>query len=181
MAKIQFIRVTKEIENADFDCGIDSINKYVKGSYFPTIAQHAYAYNIMSGSIMLGNFMIMFREILLEDFPEEIADVDAGVKDNRISAVHVRYLAIDGQYQRREIGTYALKVIIRRIEDMAVNWPIRVITIDARSDLIGWYEKIGFRRMHQNTLGQEGVTVAMYFDCMVYYNELKEYMENCYE
>lgn len=45
---------------------------------------------------------------------------------------------------------------------LAVNWPIRVITIDAREDLVTWYEKLGFRKMITNTLGQDGVTVSMF-------------------
>ena len=181
MRKVQFIRVTENIESGGFDCGIPAINQYVRDSYFPTIAHHVSSYNIMSGSVLLGNFMIMFKEINLDQFPKEVADVDPGIKDGAISSVHVRYLAIDKRYQRKKIGTCTLKVIIKRVEDMAENWPIRVMTIDARPDLVAWYERMGFRKMYQNTIGQEGVTVAMYFDCIRSYDELKEYMDSYYE
>lgn len=37
----------------------------------------------------------MFREIELDDFPPEIADYDPEIKDRKVSAVHIRYIAID--------------------------------------------------------------------------------------
>ncbi len=46
---------------------------------------------------------------------------------------------------------------------LAANWPIRVITIDAREDLVTWYEKLGFRKMVYNTPGQDGITVSMFW------------------
>lgn len=64
---------------------------------------------------------------------------------------------------------------------MADAWPVRLITIDAREELEEWYVKEGFIRMKRNTIGQDGVTVAMYYDCKKFSKELKEYMEDFYE
>lgn len=64
---------------------------------------------------------------------------------------------------------------------MADNWAIRLITIDARTDLVGWYEKEGFKKMKENTPGQDGVTIAMYYDCMKFSEELIEYMQEICE
>ena len=47
MGKLLFEKVTKDIETIDsssFDCGVDSINGYIRESYYPTIFQEAYAY-----------------------------------------------------------------------------------------------------------------------------------------
>ena len=96
-------------------------------------------------------------------------------------SVHIRYLAIEKKYQSNKIGTNTLQVIIKDIEQFAENWPIRVITIDARNDLVEWYEKQGFKRMRKNTVGQDISTVAMYFDCMKFSHELETYLESQYE
>lgn len=181
MGILQFKSVTRDVESLPFDCGVDSINEYVKNSYYPTITQHAYAYSIMSGERVLGYYQVLFRDIKLDDFPAKIADYDPGVKDEKISAVHIRYIAIDEQYQGHKIGTSTLQTIIKNVKNLSELWPIRVITIDAKSDLVDWYKREGFKKMKNNTVGQEGTTEAMYFDCMRYGDELEKYIDSIYE
>ena len=181
MGNLQYRRVTREVENSSFTCGVPSIDDYVKNSYYPTIVQHAYGYSISGKGIVLGYYMIMFREIKLADFPPEIADYDPEIKERKISAVHIRYIAIDERYQHNKIGTFTIQTIIKSVKMLAVNWPIRVITIDAREDLVTWYEKLGFRKMITNTPGQDGVTVSMFFDYMQQKDEFMKYMDSIYE
>ncbi len=178
MGTLQFKRVTQEVEKLPFDCGVASINEYVKNSYYPTIVQHAYAYSIISKEKILGYYQVMFREIELGDFPEDISDYNPGVKEDKISAVHIRYIAVDKNFHGHKIGTGTLQTIIKDVEELADVWPIRVITIDARLDLVEWYERQGFIKMKNNTVGQDIATVAMYFDCMKYSKELEEYLES---
>ena len=64
---------------------------------------------------------------------------------------------------------------------MSDDWPIRVITIDARCDLVHWYEIEGFKKMPINTSGQDGVTVAMYYGLLKNNEELQSYIEEMYE
>ena len=131
----------------------------------------------MNGDIVLGYFQILFREIELEDFPEEISEYDPEIK-RTISAIHIRYIAIDKKYQRKGIGNATLQAIIKNVERLAELWPIRVITLDAMVHLVPWYMQVGFVKMKTNTLGQDGVSDAMYFDCMKHADELAEFMES---
>ena len=181
MGKLQYRKVTEEVENTSFTCGVRSIDEYVRNSYFPTVVQHAYGYSISGKGTILGYYMIMFREIELDDFPEEIADYDPEIKDRKISAVHIRYIAIDEKYQHKNIGTATIQTIIKEVEILAEKWPIRVITIDAREDLVSWYEKLGFRKMVNNTPGQDGVTVSMFFDCMQHKDTFVKYIDSICE
>ncbi len=178
MATFQFRLVTQQVENSSFDCGVNSINDYVKNSYYPLITQQAYTYSITAEKVLLGYYQILFREIIIEDFPEEISDYyDPGVKDGKITSLHIRYIAIDKDYQNKNIGTGALRSIIKDVLDYADFLPIRVITIDARNDLVDWYKSEGFEEMKINTEGQDGTTVAMFYDCMKYSSELEEYLD----
>lgn len=181
MGNLQYRKVTREVENTSFTCGVPSIDEYVKNSYYPTIVQQAYGYSISGRGIVLGYYMIMFREIELDDFPPEIADYDPEIKDRKVSAVYIRYIAIDEKYQHNRIGTAAIQTIIKSVKMLAANWPIRVITIDAREDLVTWYEKLGFRKMVYNTPGQDGITVSMFLDCMQKKDEFMEYIDSIYE
>ena len=178
MARLDFKLVTRNVADCqDFDCGIDSINKYVKDSYYPSIAQHAYAYNIIGNGKSLGYIQFLFRDVELDYFPDDISGVDPGIKANTLPAIHIRFLAIDKSYQRNRIGTAALETIIKRIQDLAEEWPVSMITIDARDELVEWYEQVGFKKMVKNSPGQDGITVAMYYSCIKHPEKLKEYME----
>jgi GNAT superfamily N-acetyltransferase len=158
MGKLQFIEVDNKVEDAIFACGIESINNYIRESYYPHIVQNAYTYSIMYKDIILGYYQIMFREIKLEDFPEEISDYSTEINNSKLSAVHIRFIAIDEKYQKNGIGTAVLHTIIEKVRQLSIFWPIRVITIDAKLDLIGWYSEIGFNKMIHNTAGQDGTT-----------------------
>jgi hypothetical protein len=178
MGTLLFEKVTADVEKTSFDCGIGSINEYVKESYYPAIVQHAYAYSIMDVKHkILGYYQVLFREIEINDFPDDIADYDPEIKGGTISSIHIRFIAIDKKYHKHGIGTSSLRVIIKNIMEVTEFFPIRVITIDARSDLIEWYRKLGFQEMIKNTVGQEGITKAMYFDCLRYVDELNIYLE----
>ena len=112
METLEFERVTQEVETCCFDCGVDSINEYVRESYYPMILQHAYAYCVARRGRILGYYQIMFKEIELDAFLEEISDYsDEGLNKNRISTVHIRYIAVDSRYQGHKIGTKVLEVI----------------------------------------------------------------------
>lgn len=178
MGTLHFRKVTKDIENTKFKCGKESIDEYVKNSYFPTIIQHAYAYSIMKDDIILGYYQILFREIELTDFPEDISEYEDGIKDGKISALHIRFIAIEKSYQGHKIGTATLKTIIKNVRELADYWPVRVITIDATLDHYEWYKRMGFLDMKENSPGQDGVTIAMYLDCHKFERELNEYIKN---
>ena len=175
MAELRFYKVTKDVENIKFDCGIKSINEYIQQSYYPLIIQQAYTYSVQSGDKVVGFYQIMFREIELNDFPDEISDFsDSGIDENKIVAVHIRFIAVDNNLHHHKLGTNILRIVIESIKKLSKEWPIRVVTIDAREELIGWYEQEGFKKMKNNTPGQDGVSEAMYFSLLNYSDELEE-------
>lgn len=178
MGILQFKMVTRDVENIHFECGKGTINEYVKNSYFQTIIQHAYTYSILNKNIILGYYQILFREIELTDFPDDISEYDDSIKDGKISSLHIRFIAVDELYQRHKLGTATLKTIMKDVTELAKQWPVRVITIDATLEYHDWYKRMGFVDMKKNTPGQDGVTISMYFDCHRFANELNGYIES---
>ena len=179
MAKIQFERISSKNQLENFDCGNASINIDIKEAYFPDLLQHAYTYCVKSGETTLGVYQIMFREVQLDDFPEDISDFTTEIKDNTISAVHIRFVAVEKKYQHNKIGKMIVQSIIKQVEQLNLRWPVRIITIDALEDLVPWYESIGFKKAIYNPPESEGITVAMFFDCMSLDNKTK--IEECHE
>ena len=181
METLELKRVLRDVEETEFDCGIDTINDMVKNSYYPFIAQHAYTYSIIYKEKIIGYIQIMLRDINISSFPDDISDINPEIRDGTITSMHINFLAIDQRCQRKTFGTYALKMMISRVDKFAKEWPIRVITIDAREELVTWYERIGFKRISKNFDGQSGYNVAMYMSCLKYGDELEEYLKSQYE
>lgn len=176
MDELLFTLATEEELTKPFTCGVTSINEYVEEAYYPLISQHAYTYTISSKGHILGFYQILVHEIALDDFPQEISDFDPNIKqNNKIAALHIRFLAIDEKYQHKGIGTVSLRNIIRQTNELVKRIPISVITIDARSDLVSWYEKEGFKKMLKNTPGQGEITTAMFYNCLQFADKLSEY------
>lgn len=179
-AKLQFSLVTQNVEKTSFDCGNQTINGYIKDSYYATLIQEAYGYRISAEELTLGYFQILFRELKMEDFPETISDYQASIKTDTISALHIRYLAIDKKYQKKGIGTAVIKIILQDICDLSKKFPVRVVTIDAVIERVEWYKKLGFKELQKNTVSQDGITQAMFFDCCTFLDKLNEYIDqNC--
>lgn len=186
MAQLYFELITKLSQAyIKCDCGNKTINQYVSDSYFAALAQHAYAYNICAYNnygvrFSLGYIQILFRDVELKHFPSDISDIDPGIKEAGLPAIHIRYLAIDKKYQHSKIGITALEAMIKKIQELSKEWPISMITIDARQELVKWYEKVGFKVMIENWAGQDGYNVGMYYKCINKEEELSEYMESFY-
>ena len=177
MAELEFKLLREDVTDGAFNCGVTSINQYVVNSFMATLLQHGYAYQITYKNVTLGYYMIMFNHIKLEDCPEVISDYTSGLSDFLYS-VEIKYLAIDQKFQRKKIGTAVLPIIIKSIKDYTLLFPIRLITIDARDDLIEWYKSFGFVEFPQNQEWQGGYTTKMYIDCMIRSKELEEYLQS---
>lgn len=180
MSKLTYKFLQKEIKSGEFDCGVESINQYVVDSYLATLLQHGYAYQILyDNEIVVGYYMITFKHVIIEDCPGAISEYTSGLSDF-LYCMEIKYIAIAKEYQNRKIGTVVLPTIIKSIKDYAVMFPIRLITVDARNDLVDWYKKMGFIEFPKNPNWQEGYTTRMYIDCMIHQKELDEYLESLY-
>lgn len=180
MSNLTYKFLQEDIKSGKFDCGVESINKYVVDSFYATLLQHGYAYQILYNNIVVGYYMITLNHVELEECPETISDYTSGLCDF-LYCVEIKYLAIEKCYQHRKIGTNVLPSIIKSIKDYTSIIPIRLITIDARSELVEWYKKFGFIEFPNNPEWQEGYTRKMYIDCMMHKKELKEYLESNYQ
>lgn len=180
MSKLIYRLLQEDIKKGTFDCGVNKINEYIVKSFFATLLQHGYAYQIIyNDGIVVGYYMITFNHVSIDSCPEAISEYTSELNDFLYCA-EIKYLAIDKKYQGKKIGTYVLLAIIKDIKEYAVHLPIRLITIDARNDLVSWYKKMGFAEFPQNPKWQEGVTTKMYMDCLLHQKELDEYLSSLF-
>lgn len=174
MAKIKISKMEKEIPTESIDCGNASINALIEKSYYPTILQHAYSYIVCYDEKIIGAYMLKFVKIELEDCPEEIADYVSDMCSDCFS-LHIKYIAVDEKYQRKGIGKYLLKYIVKGVRELCENWPIRLITLDALKEKYDWYCSLGFLPFNKEDLEDDNTTIHMYLDCLIHVEKVNTY------
>jgi len=86
-----------------------------------------------------------------------------GVEDypySRYPALKIARLATDDHYTNRGIGMHMLREILVMTITISHNVGCRIITVDAKTRSIGFYEAFGFRR----TLRKQTDSTSMYRD-----------------
>lgn len=166
MAQLIFNLVTLDSSATplnEFRCGNSSIELRLR-VYAASMSslKHAYTYSVSFENLLLGYYMISFKKILLSECPEQIRDY-YGDLDYCVS-VHIELVAVASKYQHHRIGTTILKEIIRRVQLLSAHFPVRLITLDALEEYIGWYTNNGFAPISDFPLG--GSTRLMYLDCI---------------
>lgn len=165
MAK--FICPLMEEEAVHFSCANPSIDLLVRESYFVTLLKQAYGHQIRTEDQVVGYYLIHFRSIKNNKINQMLGQPEEEYESSLLDfyiALHIKYLAIDKEWQHRGIGTAVLKGLIDEGVNLSKKYPIRMITIDALAEYYNFYKKIGF----QDIPGQKpaGPTIPMFLDCM---------------
>lgn len=180
MPALQIRPIRRDSETDVFDCGNPSIEGRIRGSYFASLLQEGYGYEITVNEQLVGYYMIALTVLNGKNIPQENEDVYSGVYQcQRYAAVEITYLAIDKRYQKHKIGTNVLKIIIKNIRSWCDRMPIRYIMIDALKEKEKWYADRGFFAVNNASPDAgNGATVKMLIDCLCHEEELRQYMES---
>lgn len=54
MIAIKTKKVQCDLSDSSFNCGVAGINRMIRESYYPTLLQHMYAYEIIVNDIIVG-------------------------------------------------------------------------------------------------------------------------------
>ncbi len=179
MGEIHIQRLEKDVSKETFDCGNNSINNMIFESYYPTLLQHAYTYEVTSvnaSKVILGYFMILFKTLPIEECPDDISGYFCDFV-NSCCALHIKCVAVQKKYQNRMIGTSIVKTIVKHVLDLSKRWPVLLITIDALKEKIEWYKKLGFLPFKEEDIDNMEPTITMYIDCISDRSIVKNYIE----
>lgn len=177
MTNIRIIRLQHEVVPGSFDCGVTSINNQIENSYYPSMLQYQYSFEILGNDIPIGFYVCSFRKIPIDAGPKDIAEYSVDTIKAYYS-LDITYFAIARQYQNYGIGSMVLDMLIKQTMQNCSIYPIRLITLDALKEKVEWYKKRGFRLFKENdVLDTNTSTVTMYVDCLLSENrrQLDEY------
>jgi len=166
MGKIVIQKLKYDVQSGSFDCGNESINRLIQESYFPTLLQYSYAYEVSVSGQVVGYYMIKVKSVKLEKAPSEIREYESSIVHD-CCALHISYVAVDKKYQNKKIGTYILKCIVAQTLNICQKFPITIITLDALKDRYDWYKKRGFVAFDENELETMETTIPMYVNCIL--------------
>lgn len=175
MSRIIIKKLSTDPVHTAFDCGVAGINDMIiNRSYYPTILQHLYSFEIIVDDVLVGYYMYGFRKLKMEECPGDIGEYYSDMSDVCYT-LHIRYIAIATQYQHNGIGQRVLYLIIRQIYEMCKNWPIRLITLNALPERVNWYKENGFQLFNESDIKGGNKDIPMYMDCLLDVEKVREY------
>lgn len=175
MAKIVIDKLEHEVLSKKFDCGNDSINRKIPESFFPTLMQYAYAYEVLHDTKVVGYYMVNIRTIRIEDGPDCISEYSSTLIDH-FSVLHINYIAVDKRSQRNQIGTGIMRFIVSQAKELCKQAPITAITLDALKEKYDWYTNLGFIAFDDSELENDNPTITMYMICLIKPEDVNNYI-----
>lgn len=178
MPTLQIRPIGIDSETVRFDCGNPSIEDRIKHTYYASLLQEGYGYEIVANQQLIGYYMITFTMLNGDRIPVEDQQYSSGVYQClRYAAVEITYLAIDKRYQGKNIGTTVLKAIIKDVRSWCHRLPIRFIMIDALKEKEKWYADRGFFTVNGDSPDAGNcATVKMLIDCLCNQDGLNKYL-----
>ena len=127
-----------------FDCGNDTINRFVHGSLKKQIRE-----NLSRAAVLLDDeaddrFAGFYT---LTSFTIEaplLAELSSGRLPNQVPCVRMVMLGIDKHYQGQKLGRKLLQDAIRRMIDAADSIDIYGLYLDADPPAVDFYRHLGF-------------------------------------
>lgn len=176
MAELYFNKIEHPI--SEFSCGNASIEKSIKNSYFQSLCEISYTFEVRYDDKVVGYFCLKLHTIEPRDLPEDIGDISLG-EPFMFYAVEIKFLAVWKYVQHKGIGTAIINTIISLLRECNSNIPYRFVYINALSELADWYEKLGFSYFDDTAVDTMSPTIPMFLDLNSDSNAaaLKEYME----
>ncbi len=173
--EIRIDKLNSNVNMTNFDCNNPSINKLIKNSYYPTLVRQGYTFSVSYQNTVIAYYMLNFMHFDISSFPDEISECYDDSFSNSFCSVHIKYIAVDRQYQKQGIATMILQYIMGSTKELSNLWPIRFITLDALTDKVGLYRKLGFKEFEPEDI--HSPTVTMYYDCTTL-EEIESYTSN---
>ncbi|MCZ0860160.1 GNAT family N-acetyltransferase [Methanocorpusculum sp. MG] len=147
------------IDRTHFCCSEQYLNDYFKED---ALKDHEYLYSITKVMEHEGHIVGFFTLVTDTINPNSVeTSVGKKYEYTKLPAVKIARLATDTQYLGKGIGTAMMIWIFRIVADLTSDVGCRVITVDAKRDAVGFYQKFAFHPVQSK---KETDTVPMYLD-----------------
>ncbi len=136
MFDIELIDIHGDEDLKGFKCEDTLLNEFIKrDAYFEHIMHLSRTKIIKVNEVVAGYFTIEFRSI----------EIPIDGDDNKYTAVVLKCLAVDENFENKGIGTNVLEYITVNSKDISEFIGCRCLFIDARVSKLRWYKDRGFQ------------------------------------
>lgn len=137
------VLLTKDHDRNAFDCGVPSLNEYLKMYALQNQKKHAArTYVATRANRVVGYYSLAYGSVSLEEAPQS---VKAGLPRHPIPMILLARLAVDSTEQARGLGAALLKNALIRTIQAAEIAGLRAMLVHAKDDSAKrFYEKFGF-------------------------------------
>jgi len=137
------VLLTKDHDRNSFDCGVPSLNDYLKKYALQNQKKHvARTYVVTRGNRIVGYYSLAYGSVSLEEAPQS---VKSGLPRHPVPVILLARLAVDSTEQGSGLGAALLKDALIRTIQAADIAGLRAILVHAKDDSAKrFYEKFGF-------------------------------------
>jgi GNAT superfamily N-acetyltransferase len=137
------VLLTKDHDRNAFDCGVPSLNDYLKKYALKNQKKHAArTYVATRANRIVGYYTLAYGSVSLEEAPQS---VKSGLPRHPIPVILVARLAVDSTEQGSGLGSAMLKDALLRTIQAAEIAGLRSMLVHAKADSAKrFYEKFGF-------------------------------------
>ncbi len=180
-----FVRRIDQNEEIEFECGDDDLTSFFRDDCRNYLKQFlAVTYAIEFQEEIVAMFSLCNDRLDIHDFGEDRKKLKHAANDiphpkrnfKNFPAVKIARLAVKNGIQKKGIGT-SIVSFIQVLFILKNKTGCRFLTVDAYPAAIGFYEKVGFKKVEKNpkedskfesTAGIEGSDhVLMFFDLAI--------------
>lgn len=87
-----------------------------------------------------------YATVCMDALPLDRSERDGGVRFQEVSALKLAQLGVDHSFQGMGLGSLVLADVVGFARNVAEYIGCRYVTLDAQPDLVGWYQRFGFKR-----------------------------------
>jgi GNAT superfamily N-acetyltransferase len=151
-----------------FDCGRESQTRFLYDYAWLDQRQRVsttYLYHVVE-------LLAAYATVCMDAIPLGRRERPGAVRYQEIGALKLAQLGVDRRFQGHGYGTLAVAGAIALAIELSRRAGCRYVTVDAKPDLVGWYQSLGFeinklkqkQRIAATTRDAAEVPVSMRFD-----------------
>lgn len=159
LSDIKIIPLDTKADLSYFSCSEQKLNEFLIEN---ALEDHNNLYSVTRlvyyKDILVGFFTLIADNISVKEI--EAKDYE-NYKYKKLPAVKIARLATDKDYERKGIGRLMITEIFSIIYDITYNIGCRILTVDAKSEALGFYQKFAFRVVNSK---HNSEYIPMYID-----------------
>lgn len=141
-SQIQITPLSQNEDLSSFTCNDQDLNEYIQHDAKKDLANFYSATKLVKYQGEIVGFFTLITDTIQMDKvePDEFPEFEY----SKLPGIKIARLATHTEYEKQGVGRYMIIEIFRCVADLTLDVGCTVITVDAKKDAVGFYEKYAF-------------------------------------